>query len=355
MSSKIGDAEMKKKWIAAAVCLTLLVGLGGCKGGQPSVSAGKEDSGGTGFGVSQKSILSMQDLYFLRPGIARAEVEAALGSPQTYVLTSADTVTYRLQDGETLELTYSKNGWVEKARFTDTAGEEGDLFAYLSELGIISNYESDGSYTSEKNEEKEPENDEGDKVQQPQTDAMAEAEASQYFAIRRYSYSMAEQIITLGAERQTVVSALGKPNSYGSVTYAKDSYIIDIYVMEDGSSLQLDYGYSRNTLRAVRKVQGTEVLPYLGEWGQEEKPENFYRHTRNVNLFSSLKKGSKPSEIYRSYGEPDWLEGNANHYRVAYMMADGAVFYMDFGSNNSSLSAASLQETNGAVTVYTLR
>ena len=125
--------------------------------------------------------------------------------------------------------------------------------------------------------------------------------------------------------------------------------------MEDGSVLYLDYGYNRTNLRAVRKVVGTTATDYLGTWGQEEKPEGYIRFTRNQAVFNTLKKNAKPSEIYRRFGAPDWLEGSATRYRDAYMLLGGNVFYLDFGPNHAGLTAVVLQKSDGSVVNYTLK
>lgn len=337
---------MKKKITALLLCLLLLCCVNSCK--SAPVAAKREESGGTGYGVSQKSALTLQDLYVLRPGTDRTEVQNALGSPQTHVIAENNTDTYRLQDGETLVLTYSDRDEIKTAELTDTAGAKQDLFGYLNSLGILKNYS-----TSEKTELQENE-------EQPQTPQGNEPEVtvpneeSGYFSVKRYSYELADQVLQLGIERETVVSALGKPNSFSSVAFTKDSYIIDVYAMDDGSTLYLDYGYTREKLRAVQQAKGSTTANYMGTWGQEEKPSGYIRYTRNQQVFNTLKKNAKPSEIYRRFGEPDWLEGKETRYRDAYQLLNGSVLYLDFGPNHNSLTAAVLEKTNGTVVNYTL-
>lgn len=338
---------MRKRWIALLLMGALLCSLTGCK--EEEAPSAREESAGTGYGVTQKSVLTLQDLYFLRPGTDRAEVSVALGSPVSYALVESDTDTYRLTDGETLVLTYNENEKITAAVLTDTAGKKQDFFSYLNRLGILKNYHAAG----EAEEEEQPPAQE-EPVKKPETQPIINPDSG-YFSTKRYDYEMVEQLLKEGVERETVVSALGKPNSFSSVNFTKDSYIIDVYVMEDGSSLLLDYGYTRTTLRAVQKVKGSEVSTYLGTWGQAEKPDGFVRYTRNQSVFNTLKKNTKPSEIYRRFGEPDWLEGDADRYRDAYMLLNGGVLYLDFGADHAGLTAAMLQKADGSVVNYTLR
>ena len=344
---------MKKRWIALALTALLLCNLSGCK--EAPVEVPQEDCGGTGYGVSQKSVLTVQDLYFLRPGVNRSVVAENLGSSLANALEESATDTYRLTDGETLVLTYNVNDKISGAVWTDTAGKKQDFFQYLNDIGIISNYKPDHEET-EKEPEKEPETPDETPAPESKPDETPAPETdNNYFSSKRYTYLMADQILKKGVERETVVSALGKPNSFSSITFAKDSYLIDVYNMEDGSTLYLDYGYNRKTLRAVQKAEGSTVKDYIGTWGQEEKPKGYIRFTRNQSVFNTLKKNAKPSEIYRRFGEPDWLEGSADHYRDAYMLLGGEVYYLDFGPNHTGLTAVVLQKANGKVVNYTLK
>ncbi len=344
---------MKKRMISLLLCLLLIAGISGC-GKQGAPAKEREDSAGTGFGVTAQSSLLLQDLYFIRPNAARGDIEQALGSPQSKVLGDDGQVTYRLQEGQQLKLRYSSANTLQEAVYIDVQGEEKDLFLYLSELGILKNYNTQQNQSGDAHSEPEEQPEEAPSQEQEE-EPSREQDAGQYFSNLRYRYEVAEQLLKLNAARETIVSALGRPNSYGSISYAKDSYITDVYYMDDGSILHLDYGYAREKLRAVQMEKNGAFSTYLGEWGAEEKPQGFYRFTRNLNVFSSMKKNMKPSEIYRRFGEPDWLEGNPLHYRAAYMLADGAVYYMDFGTNNNALIAVSMEKSNGSVTVYPLK
>lgn len=337
---------MNKKITVLLLCLLLLCSLSSCN--RAAIATEREESGGTGYGVSQKSAVTMQDLYGLRPGTDRAEVTAALGSPQTYIIAENNTDTYRLQDGGTLVLTYSDRDEIKTAVFTDTAGAKQDLFGYLNSLGIIKNYVASG----EPETEQQPQEDQPNIPKEPEV--TVPTEDSGYFSNKRYSYELAEQVLRLGIDRATVVSAWGKPNSFSSVTFTKDSYIVDVYAMDDGSTLYLDYGYNREKLRAVQQVKGSAAANYMGTWGQEDKPSGYIRYTRNQQVFKTLKKNTKPSEIYRRFGEPDWLEGNGTRYRDAYQLLNGSILYLDFGPGHNSLTAAVLEKTNGTVVNYTL-
>jgi hypothetical protein len=330
---------MYKRIIALLLCLALLGGIPACK--KADVAPAKEQSAGSGFDTSKASALIEQDLYFLRPGVERSMVEWALGTPQSFVLSQNNQCVYRLAGGGDLVLTFSDKNLLETARWTDAEGKTKDLFAYLDELGIIVNYNPDGSIDQTPSDQ--------------QSSSGLPSDKEYYFSIRKHSYKLADQVLKLGLDRKTVLTAFGKPNGYSSVDFAKDGYIIDVYSMEDGSVLYLDYGYDRKTLRAAAKSKGGKQTAYLGEWGVEPAPQGLYRTRRNANLFHSLKANAKPSEIYRRLGEPDWLEGNPNRYRDAYLLQEGAVAYLDFGPNHSALASVRIVKADGKITVIELR
>lgn len=331
-----------RKIVAILLCISLAAGFSGCKKEEKTVA--REESGGTGYGTNRSAALIEQDLYFLRPYADRAAVEEALGSPQTFVISAENSYTYRLSKGEEVTLNYTESDKLESAQYKNAEGKTQDLFSYFNSIGVMVNYTSGEDIKSEEQLEQENES-----SQQP------EQEQSGYFSNKKYSYAMAEQVLKEGVLRETVVSALGKPNGYDSVDYAKEGYIIDVYRMDDGSILYLDYGYARAKLRAARTEKGGKVSSYLGKWGAEEKPDGLYRGDRNRHLFNSLKKNSKPSEIYSQFGAPDWLEGTADHYRDAYLLQDGSVLYMDFGDGHSLLTAASIVKYDGGITPIQLR
>lgn len=340
---------MKHRVTAMILCLLLL--LCGCK--TVDKTATKEDSGGTGYGASQKSALTVQDLYFFTHTTTRAVVREKLGSPQESLMSTKAVDTYRLAEGQTLELTYSQREVVETAVYTDETGKSQSLFDYLTQLGILKTVSS-----APENPVTDTPLEEDLSVEvpdQPIAETPAVSDDSAYFSNKTYSYAMAEQILALGTLRETVVSALGKPNRFSSVNFAKDSYIVDVYVMEDGSLLYLDYGYLRSELRAVRKLEGGSASNYLGVWEAESRPQGFYRITKNETLFSTLKKGTTPANIYRQFGEPDWLEGSEQTYRVAYQLQVGDILYLEFGTNNNSLSSALIQRSGGNISVVALR
>ena len=334
-----------KKIIALLLCITLAAGISGCK--KEEKAPAREESGGTGYGTSRSGALIEQDFYFLRPYAERAAVEEALGSPQTFVITDGNSCTYRLSKGEEVTLKYTVGDRVESAQYKNAEGKSQDLFAYLNSIGVMVNYSSSETIEPDEqpDQEKEPTQEQPD----------SEQDQVGYFSQKKYSYAMAEQILQVGALRETVLSALGKPNGFSSVDFAKDGYIIDVYLMDDGSTLYLDYGYARTKLRAARTEKGGKIATYLGEWGAEAKPDGIYRGDRNRYLFNNLKKNTKPSEIYSRFGAPDWLEGNADHYRDAYLLQDGSVLYLDFGDGHSLLTAASIAKYDGGITPIQLR
>ncbi len=316
----------------------------------------REESAGTGYGVTQKSALMEQDLYFFTVNTEKSEVLSALGSPQSYLISNGNSFTYRLQDGATLTLSYDDRAVVKTAAYVDAAGKEWDLFSYLVSIGILKSYTSPGKTTGETGGTATGGTEPGTgTVSEGAAGGQTAATGGSFFSTQKYSYSLMEQILKVGASRDTVVAAVGKPNSFSAVTFAKDSYIIDIYAMEDGSTLYLDYGYARDTLRAVQKKSGTTVSAYLGSWGAETKPAAFSRPARTSNLFRNLRADMKPSDLYRQFGEPDWYEGSASAYRDAYQLSDGAVLYFDFGQGHSGLASAVLQRADGTLESQTLR
>ena len=140
---------MTKKTIALLLCLSMMLAASACA--KETAAPKTEESGGTGFGTARGSSLVEQDLYFLRHGASREDVETALGSPHTFILTDKNHCTYRLAGGELLKLTYSDEGLLQSARYTDAEGGEQDFFTYLNSLGIILNYVS--------NEQEKPQSD----------------------------------------------------------------------------------------------------------------------------------------------------------------------------------------------------
>ncbi len=342
---------MKQRLMAFGICLILLLSLCGCHRA-PAASPLREDSAGTGYGALQKSALKEQDLYFLTYGLNRAQVVEVLGSPAEALLTADKAEGYRLQDGRRLEIIYSPQDHIQSATLTNQQGEKEDLFDYLIKIGILKTV---GTTTTPSAPQEKPE-----EPQQPEEEAPGQEEIvpqpeQGFFSDDVYLYAVADQIIKEGALRETVVSALGKPNRFSSVDFAADGYLIDVYVMEDGSSLYLDYGYQRSQLRAVRKMTGSTVSDLIGTWGAEQKPNQFYRYTKNKTLFRSVMRGTTPDALYKRFGEPDWFEGEENHLRAAYQLINGAVIYFDFGDGNRGLSSAFVREQDGSISVFGLR
>ena len=350
---------MKQRILSLFLCAALLISLSACK--KEAEVAPKEESANTGFGVSQKSALTQQDLYFFSVTTTKNDVLTALGSPREYLVSDGNTFTYTLQDGSSLKLTYSKRDLVQTATYIDPAGKSQDLFEYLVSIGVLSSYSGNnqqagntgvGENTTPVGETVPPEKTE---PEQGKSELQLQIEAAAFFSNKRYSYTIANQIVKVGADRETVLSALGKPNSLTSISFKENSYVIDVYVMEDGASLQLDYGYTRTTLRAVRKVVGGIAENYIGVWGEETMPQNFYRYTRNSNLFANLKKGTTPADFYKTYGAPDWYEGTAQNYRDAYQLLDGSVLLLNFGTAHNRLASAVLRRGDGKVSIYPVR
>ena len=340
---------MKQRFLAIVLCLLITFGSSGCK--MEGHEEKRESSGGSGYGAVQKSVLTLQDLYFFHYSSSRQEILERLGSPHEAMLMEENGAKYRLEDGTVLEIVYSQRDTVQTAELTDPSGQKQSLFDYLTSLGILKTVAPSGGQTQAPSEEVPP----TEVLPTPETPVETPKEETGYFSSRTYSYGLAEQILKAGALRETVVSAFGKPNRYGSVNYQEDGYLIDVYVMEDGSVLYLDYGYQRKTLRAVRKVKEGETSDYLGTWGAEEKPQGFYRITKNRGLFTSVKKGSTPAALFKRFGDPDWLTGEENHWKAAYQLQNNGVLYFDFGQGASGLSNAYILNGDGTIAVFPLR
>lgn len=350
-----------RRILLISICIALGLSMGGCKRSK-GPEAAKENSGGSGYGVAQKSSLTMSDLYFFSVNTTKEQVLTALGSPQKYTIAETGAVTYLLDTGATLKLTYNERDVVNKATLTDESGKEHDLFAYLVEqkvlesIGGVSQNQNTGAgeQTGEMEQEAAKPSD-GSSAQTKPSEKEPLGEGGGYFSTERYSKDIAEKLLKKGAKRQKILSALGKPGSFSSVSFKAESYLVDVYYMEDGSTYYLDYGYGRETLRAVRAVKGGQISMIFGSWEQEKRPKDFFYQTRNMTLFTSLKKNAKPSEIYRQYGEPDWYEGTESRYRDAYQLIGGAVLYLDFGSGHHGLTAANVRKQDGTIVPYTLR
>lgn len=366
-----------KRALLISLCLILCFSMSGCKKSSREENR-KENSAGSGYGVSQKSIIGINDLYFFSVNTTKEQVLAALGSPQKYTIAAEGAVSYLLETGATLQLIYDDRDVVKSAIYTDESGKEQNLFTFLVEQGVL---ESAGATSNHQNtgvgDQATQAGGTGNAVKNPASDPTGGNEAGgeateknptagnkapgadgadeQYFATERYSLDIASKLLVAGAKRQKILSALGKPNGYSSISFERESYLIDVYYMQNGSVYYLDYGYARESLRAVRVVKGSSVTVLFGKWGQEEKPKDFFYATRNLTGFSSLKKGARPSEIYRRFGDPDWYEGSASGYKDAYQLMGGAVLYLDFGAGHSGLKSATVRQKNGAIIPYTLR
>ena len=353
---------MMRRILLIGICIAVGLSIGGCKNSSASGAPQKENSGGSGYGVAQKSSIKMSDLYFFSVNTTKDQVLAALGSPQKYTIAESGAVTYLLESGATLKLVYNNRDVVKTATLTDESGKSHNLFTYLVEEKVL---ESEGGVSQSQNtgvgeqlDQPASEKEETSSDNKPSSSPEKEEASKQndgYFSSQRYSKDIAEKLLKEGAKRKKILSALGKPNGYSSVAFKVGSYLVDLYYMEDGSTYYLDYGYNRETLRAVRAVKGGQSEMLLGSWKQEEKPKDFFYQTRNMTLFTSLKKGIKPSELYRQYGAPDWYEGNASRYRDAYQLMGGAVLYLDFGAGHNGLIAANVRQQDGAIVPYTLR
>ena len=175
-----------------------------------------------------------------------------------------------------------------------------------------------------------------------------------YFASGSYDKSIFDNSLTIGMSRNSVLDNIGKPNYYSSSNFKNDSYIIDCYVLNDGTTLYLDYGYSREYLRCARTEKSGIYSAYLGTWSIQSKPGGFTHDLISQTMLDALRKDMVPSTVYSMLGEPHWYEGSSSRYRDAYELIDGTIAYLDFGSAHNKLSTITLLDISGKETLISL-
>ena len=306
---------------------------------------GSEDGGGTGYGVSVQSVLKLSDFYSVAKSSTRENNRTMLGSPQ---YTVAERDAYTLQDGSTVTLIYDAKGVLSDSLYTEQeSGKSYSLFDKLALLGVLKSgsggTSSAGAVTT-------------DGQSGGSQSETSEGAPTGVFSKATYKRAAFDEALSLYLDRPTVLSTFGLPTGFTSRNYKKDSYILDTYLLEDGSMLLLDYGYDRKSLRAaaVKATDGT-VSTYLGTWSGQAKPADFIRPTVTINQATSLSKGMTPEKVYEKIGEPMWFEGNAASYRDAYALSDGSVVYLEYENNHSKLLSAYRAAADGKQTAVTLK
>lgn len=327
------------------VCLLCLLLCASCAPtGQDSViSIGTEDGGGSGYGIGTQSVLKLSDFYGITSGSVRDNNLLILGSP-SYSLDGSDT--YFLSDGSQVVLTYNDRGSLSETLYTEfSSGKSYDLLDYLISIGVLHGTIGDAPQTPTTPST----NTQGGSQQNTPTDMPL-------FSTKLYKKESIDGKLSLYADRSTVISTIGAPSSFGARQYKRDSYIIDLYNLDDGSVLMLDYGYDRKSLRgaAIKGADGT-TSGYLGVWSAQSKPADFVRASVKLNQITSLSKGSTPAKVYAALGEPAWFEGSASNYQDVYLLSDGSYAYLSYSGAHSKLSGAYQITIEGKMVQVSLR
>ncbi len=324
--------------------LMLLLFCSGCRPEEEQlVTIGTEDGGGSGYGVSAKSVLNLSDFYFITQNSTRINNRITLGTP-VYVLGESET--YTLSDGSQVVLTYDTKGVLHDALYTDfESGKSYGLFDKLVQLGVLRGEADSGDTPSENGD---TENHNGGQ----QTDGGKLPVLSD----KTYEKQAFDGGLSLYLDRTAVLTTFGAPNSFAGRFYKKDSYIIDCYRLNDGSTLLLDYGFDRKSLRcaAIKGADGV-TKTYLGAWTAQSKPADFVRPRIELNQVTSLSKGTNTQKVYETLGEPAWFEGAASNYRDAYMLSDGSTVYLSYDDGHGKLTDAHQLTVEGKLLKVSLR
>ncbi len=332
---------MKRIW-AMALILLLCAGCAPRDDENAVISAGSEDGGGSGYGVSVQSVMRLSDFYGVTVGSTRENNLLILGSP-LYSLGSSDT--YTLSDGSQVVLTYDTTGALADTLYTDfESGKSYGLFDYLISIGVLQGTIGDGG------EENTPTPDGGAQSGQ------GESGSHPIFSAKTYRKADFDGKLSLYLDRNTVLSTIGAPAAFAARQYKSDSYIIDHYYLDDGSILMLDYGYDRDSLRcaAIKGADGV-TSGYLGTWAAQSKPADFVRPKVELGQISALVKGMAPAKIYAALGEPAWMEGTAAEYRDVFVLSDGSHVYLSYSDAHSKLEGAYQVTTEGKPLEVSLR
>ena len=357
------------KLIAFFLIIFSLFIFSGCKKADVKSSFQKENAGGTGYGAAVKSELYIEDFYFLTLGTEKSKVELLTGDAHYYKDNNELTPVYILNNGDSIELAYDeKNSTTIKATYTSAQDQSNEsFFNILVSLGVLksSGQESEAPITivpgTQIDQTPPFDNDDpvtdAPTVDDPITEKPPVSRPTQgaHFASGMYNLTIIQPVLTPDIPRSSVITAVGKPSYYFSHSFSSDSYIIDCYNLNDGSKLLLDYGYERLRLRCAAIYKNGTYTSILGTpWTVQTKPEGYTRTTISRNTLNKLSKNSTPAKVYSSIGEPSWYEGTRGSYNDVFMLTDGAQAVLNFGSAHNKLTAISIKETNGTVTVLTL-
>ncbi len=331
------------------ISVVLIIALLLCSACKPkedaTIRVGSEDGGGSGYGVSVKSVLQLSDFYFITHNSTRTNNLLSLGTP-VYSLGSSDT--YQLEDGSRVVLTYDSRGILSDTLYTSIEdGKSYGLFDILVSLGVLKN--SGGQQNSAPNGTSGSQSAQGG--QNSQGDSLTPV-----FSDQTYKKATFDGGLSLYLDRTAVVTTFGAPNAYAGRTYKKDSYLIDCYRLDDGSTLMLDYGYDRKSLRCAA-IQGADGVTqgYLGSWTVQTKPADFVRPRVELNQITALSKGISPRKVYEKLGEPCWFEGNNKDYKEVYLLSDGATVYLIYDPSHTKLTDAQQLTSEGKLLKVTLR
>ncbi len=329
------------KRLIALLLLCLLL-LSGCKPAETdTIVIGTEDGGGSGYGVSAKSVLHLSDFYFLTYSATRDNNLRRLGSP---MYTLADGDTYLLSDGSRILLTYNNKGVLVDTLYTSAEdGKNYGLFDILVREGVLKDSGTQPPVTEGQ----------GGNTTQPPADggnggSTQTGQNTPVFSTGTFKKEAFDSGLSLYLDRTAVVAAFGGPSYFTARNFTKDSYIIDCYKLSDGGVLMLDYGYDRKSLRcAVIRDAGGITSNYLGTWTAHTKPADFIRPKVELNQITSLSKNHSPEKVYQKIGEPAWFEGSAASYQDVYLLSDGSTVYLSYDATRTKLTSAHQQTTDG--------
>ena len=335
---------MKRIWVLGLALVLLCAGCAPKEDENIIFSAGSEDGGGSGYGVSVQSVMKLRDFYAITVGSTRENNQLMLGSP-LYSLGNSDT--YALSDGSKVVLTYNTKGALTDTLYTDIkSGKSYGLFDYLISIGVMQG-------TIGGNEE--------NNTPKPTPDSDSQGDGAQdgplpLFSSKTYPKDTFDGKLSLYLDRSGVVSTMGAPSAFAARQYKNDSYIIDHYYLDDGSILMLDYGYDRKSLRcaAIKGADGV-TSGYLGTWAAQSKPADFVRPKIELKQVTALSKGASPTKVYTALGEPAWREGTAADFRDVYVLSGGGYIYLSYSDAHAKLSGAYQMTGDGKYVEVSLR
>lgn len=354
----------KIRLISIIASITVLTSLCACAKTEPADSYPKENAGGSGYGAGIKSSLYIEDFYFINVGTLKSTVELTLGSPHYTEEGNSSYTLYELNNGDSIEFAYDKEkSTVNTASYIFANGDKESFFDILVQLGVLKSSDSEQGASnvqipsSDGNGKTDTETDAPSNSDKPiqQPSYPSQVVQGELFATGMYNYVLIEPVLTVGASRSSILSAVGKPNYYFSYDFSFDSYIIDCYNLNDGSKLYIDYGYARDAVRAAAIYKNGSYTAILGSrWSAQVKPTGFTRAVGQKDSLNRLKKNMTPAQAYKILGEPSWYEGNRGSYSDVFALPGGEYAYLSFGSAHNKLTSVSIVGEDGTSTVVTL-